>query len=108
VNCTTIWSDSTLAPEELSLIKARYFRSILAAARSYDEASTLRLIQSLQNELPTPGLMPDLAAAEQAAVAAVRNLAESMLAQDRKPVVPWNGATHAIQNWLVMSGDQPQ
>ncbi|WP_299805899.1 hypothetical protein [Tardiphaga sp.] len=102
------WSDSILTPQELSLIKARYFRSILNVAKPTEEASALRLIGSLANDAQTADAPPDLAAAELAALEAVRRLAESMHTREHNLVAAWNGATRAVQHWLGLLGDQPQ
>lgn len=96
-----------MTPEELSLVKAHYFRSILAVAKSYDRASALRLIHSLANDIPTPNTAPELAMAEKAAIAAARSISDSLQTEQRNVVVPWNDATHALRQWLVMLGDEP-
>ena len=95
-----------MTPEELSLIKARYFQAILAVARSYDDASALRLIRSLATDIPTLDTSPQLAAAERAAMEAAQRISDGMLARDRNVVLPWSGAARAVQQWLASLGDE--
>jgi len=95
-------SEQTLTPDELSLIKARYFRSILAGARSYDDASASRLMLSLANDIPTPNVDPELAAAERAAIDAARRISDGLVARERNATLAWDSATRAVQKWISL------
>jgi hypothetical protein len=90
----------------LSLIKASYFRTILKVAREADEHVALRLLNSLVNDAPTPGLSGELRDAETAAIGAARRLADCLRSREGIAVAAWNNVNRAVRCWISALPDQ--
>ncbi|MGM4929699.1 hypothetical protein [Tardiphaga sp. 619_E2_N8_5] len=89
--------------DEQSLIKARYYRSILKVAAISTEQEARSLLNGLATEQPTPNMSPAMAEAERAALSAIRELA----GYHHGRTVPqssseWMRAARAIQLWLTV------
>jgi hypothetical protein len=89
-----------LTPNEKSLTKARYFRSILRVARRADETLSIRILSSLINENTTDGVPDDVLRAENAAVDAFRKLTKGLETRDGMAATGWNNACFAVSRWL--------
>jgi hypothetical protein len=89
-----------VTPNDKSLTKARYFRSILRVARPLDEALALRMLKSLVNDTTTDGVAGNVLQAEQTALDAARKLLESLQTRESNAVASWNRASDVVTRWL--------
>lgn len=86
----------------ISLLKANYCRSILRTASIGTDSETRRLIDGLATERPTPDTSPVVAEAEQAAITAIRELADHLTGNSASSAgMQWTRAGRAIEQWIL-------
>jgi alpha-D-ribose 1-methylphosphonate 5-triphosphate synthase subunit PhnH len=86
---------------DLSLLKARYCRSVMRTAADASDDEAHRMIRSLASETATPGVTHEVDRAEQAAFEAFRILASRCAGRRMSSVtVEWLNAERAVSNWL--------
>jgi hypothetical protein len=87
--------------DEQSLIKARYCRSILKVAAISTDTEARVLLEGLTTEVSTPNMSGPMAAAEGAALTAIRELAGIQHGRNVHPTsVEWVRAVRAMEYWL--------
>jgi hypothetical protein len=94
----------TLTPNDKSLIKARYFQTILRVAKTSDDVVAVRMLESLISENSTDGLGDEVRRAELAAIATVRKLSEGLRVRDGATIAVWGTASQAVTRWLALVG----
>lgn len=99
VACPAVGVIRTLTPNENSLIKARYFETVLRVAKAAEQALALRMIKSLETDTPTIGADDNVVQAERAALQSVHQLSDSL---QRKISADgaWNSASLAAARWI--------
>lgn len=88
-----------LTPNENSLIKARYFETVLRVAKTADQALALRMIKSLETDTTTIGADDDVVQAERAALESVLQLSDSLQKRISADGT-WNNAFLAAARWI--------
>lgn len=90
----------------ISLLKARYCRSILKTASIASDQEARRLIGGLTTERQTDGTTESVASAEKLALSAIDGLAKQLQAK-RGGFAPtdWSRAEQAVESWLRAAGE---
>jgi hypothetical protein len=87
--------------DEQSLIKARYFRSILKVATISSDLEARQLLDGLTTEQPTADTSATMAEAERAALTTIRELAGHQHGRSTpQSSTEWLRAIRAIESWL--------
>lgn len=91
--------------DPISLLKARYCRSIMKTASILDDSQARRLIAALTTEVPTPETSPQVGIAERDALASIICLSDRL--QNRtvaSAASEWQTASDAILRWISAAG----
>jgi hypothetical protein len=94
-----------LMNDEISLLKARYCRSILKTASIGIEPEVRRLVLGLTTEVPTVDTSASIADAEGQALDAIRALADQLAGRSAAAASgEWQRAIRAVETWVRVGG----
>jgi hypothetical protein len=87
--------------DEISLLKARYCRSVMATAAISPDAEARHLIGTLTTEAATVCVSPRVAQSEISALMAIRNLADQIHGRSLSSASSeWTRARTSVENWI--------